>query len=99
MSASPETQNNLGSEKSATIVGKVARIAEVVNLVNSMLDVERDFWDLFFDFVPDETRRHLKAARKEKLLALRSLLDAKIKDLEGEDKKAGKRRAQKVKVE
>lgn len=72
---------------------------KVVNLVNSMLDVERDFWDLFFDFVPGETKKHLKAARREKLLALRSLLDAKIKDLEEENKKAGKRGPQKVKVE
>jgi len=72
---------------------------KVVNLVNSMLDVERDFWDLFFDFVPDETKKHLKAARKEKLMALRSLLDAKIKDLEEEVKKAGKKRPQRVKVE
>ncbi len=72
---------------------------KVVNLVNSMLDVERNFWDLFFDFVPEDTKKHLKAARREKLLALRSLLDAKIKDLEEEDKKAGKRRPQKVKVE
>ena len=72
---------------------------KVVNLVNSMLYVERDFWDLFFDFVPEETKKHLKAARREKLLALRSLLDAKIKDLEEEGKKTGKRRQQKVKVE
>lgn len=72
---------------------------KVVNLVNSMLDVERDFWDLFLDFVPDETRKHLKAARKEKLLALRSLLDAKIKNMDEKDGKAGKKKPQRVKVE
>jgi len=49
--------------------------------------------------VPEDTKKHLKAARREKLLALRSLLDVKIKDLEEEDKKAGKRKPQKVKVE
>ena len=72
---------------------------KVVNLVESMLDVERDFWDLFFDFVPADTKKHLRAVRREKLLALRSLLDAKIKDLEEEEKKATKRKPQKVKVE
>lgn len=72
---------------------------KVVNLVNSMLDVERDFWDLFLDFVPDETKKHLKAARREKLLALRSLLDAKIKDMEEDSKTAGKRKPHRVKVE
>jgi hypothetical protein len=72
---------------------------KVVDLVNSMLDVERNFWDLFLDFVPAEAKKHLKAARKEKLLALRSILDAKIKDLEEEEKKTGKKRPQKVKVQ
>jgi len=72
---------------------------KVVNLVNSMLDVERHFWDLFLDFVPAEAKRHLKAARREKLLALRSILDAKIKDLEEEGRNAGKKRPQKVKVQ
>ena len=71
----------------------------VVDLVNSMLDVERNFWDLFLDFVPAEAKRHLKAARREKLLALRSILDAKIKDLEKEEAKTRKRRPQKVKVQ
>ena len=72
---------------------------KVVNLVNSMLDVERNFWDLFLDFVPEQAKMHLKAAHREKLLAIRSILDAKIKDLEEEQKRAGKRRPQKVKVE
>jgi hypothetical protein len=72
---------------------------KVVNLVNSMLDVERNFWDLFLDFVPEEAKKHLKAARKEKLLALRSILDAKIKDMEESGKKGSKRRPQKVNVE
>jgi hypothetical protein len=72
---------------------------KVVNLVNSMLDVERNFWDLFLDFVPQEARKHLKAARREKLLALRSILDAKIKGLEEDEKAADKKRPQKVKVQ
>jgi hypothetical protein len=72
---------------------------KVVNLVNSMFDVERNFWDLFLDFVPEEAKKHLKVARKEKLLALRSVLDAKVKEMEEDEKKAGKRRPQKVKVQ
>lgn len=72
---------------------------KVVDLVNSMLDVERNFWDLFLDFVPEDAKMHLKAARKEKLLAVRAILDAKIKDLEKGEKRAGKKRAQKVKVQ
>ena len=71
---------------------------KVVNLVNSMLDVERHFWDLFLDFVPEQAKKHLKAARKEKLMALRSLLDAKIEGLE-ENKSEDKKKPQKVKVQ
>lgn len=71
---------------------------KVVNLVNAMLDVERNFWDLFLDFVPDDAKKHLRTARKEKLLALRSLLDVKIKVLE-EEGKAGGKKPQKVKVQ
>jgi hypothetical protein len=72
---------------------------KVVNLVNSMLDVEKNFWDLFLDFVPEEAKRHLKAARKEKLLALRSILDARIKDLEQAESTGRRKRPQKVKVQ
>jgi hypothetical protein len=70
---------------------------KVVNLVNSMLDVERHFWDLFLDFVPEQAKKHLRAARKEKLMALRSLLDAKIEGLE--ENKSGQKKPQKVKVQ
>jgi len=72
---------------------------KVVNLVDSMLDVERNFWDLLLDFVPEEAKRHLKAARKEKLLALRAILDTRIKDLEEQNKARNRKRPQKVKVE
>jgi len=72
---------------------------KIANLVNSMLDAERDFWDLFLDFVPEEARKHLKAARKEKLLALRSILDAKIGNLEKDEGAKANKKPQKVKVE
>jgi len=43
-------------------------------------------------------RDSLRAARKEKLMALRSILDARIKVLEEEGKK-GRKKPQKVKVQ
>ena len=72
---------------------------EAVNLVNSLFEVEKHFLELLFDFVPEEARQHLRAARKEKLLAVRAILDAKIKDIEKKEKTQGKRKPQKVKVE
>lgn len=48
-------------------------------------------------FLPKETRDHLRAARREQLLALRSLLDQAIERLEKEEKP--KRKAERVEVE
>jgi len=48
--------------------------------------------------VPDETRGHVRAARKEMLLALRSLIDAAIGRVEEAEKKAEKHRT-KIEVE
>jgi hypothetical protein len=70
---------------------------KVTNLVNALLDVEKGFWDLCLDFVPDDARQHLRASRKEKLLALRSILDARIENIDREGKD-GKKKPQKVKV-
>lgn len=43
-------------------------------------------WDAFmedlFSFVPENSKTHLKNARKEFLLALRSILDKKIEEIE-----------------
>ena len=50
------------------------------------------------EVVPDETRGHVRAARKEMLLALRSLVDAAIGRVEEVEKKAEKRRT-KIEVE
>lgn len=47
-------------------------------------------------FLPKETRDHLRAARREQLLALRSLLDTGIERLEKEEKP--KRKAERVEV-
>jgi len=56
-------------------------------------------WDAFvedvFSCVPEDTKNHLKNARKEFLLALRSVIDKKIESLE----KSKKTTVKKVKVE
>ncbi len=56
-------------------------------------------WDAFFEdvfaFVPEETKRHLKNARKEILLAAKSALEKRIEDLEKDEKQGVKR----IKVE
>ena len=53
---------------------------------------------MFRKLVSDETRAHVKASRKEMLLALRSLIDATVQKLEQKEKAAGTGRS-KIKVE
>lgn len=48
-------------------------------------------------FLPKESRKHLRTARREHLLAFRSMLDAFIEHLEEPEKPA--RKAERVKVE
>ncbi|NPA40159.1 MAG: hypothetical protein GXO57_06935 [Thermodesulfobacteria bacterium] len=56
-------------------------------------------WDAFiedvFSCVPEDTKKHIKNARKEFLLAVRSIIDKKIESLE----KGKKSEVKKVKVE
>lgn len=55
-------------------------------------------WNAFiedlFSFVPEESKKHLKNARKEVLLAFKSALEKKIEELEKE-----KSEVKKIKVE
>jgi hypothetical protein len=53
---------------------------------------------MFRELVSDEARAHVKASRKEMLLALRSLLDTAIQKMEGKEKASAKSRT-KIKVE
>lgn len=75
---------------------------KVVDFFNSVFDVQRKFLDLFLDFVPEgakKAKKHLRTAHKENLLALREILDSRIKNLEEKEKGAKKKGPQKVKVE
>ena len=69
------------------------RREKMEKLVNAMLDVERNFWEVMLDPIPEDAKKHYRAARRERLLAMRSLLDARIKSME-EEAKEGKRKPQ-----
>ncbi len=53
---------------------------------------------MFRKMVTEETRAHIRASRKEMLIALRGLLDMTIQKMEEHEKTPGKGRA-KIKVE
>jgi hypothetical protein len=46
--------------------------------------IETAFWALMHDLFPQETRKHMKAAGREQLMAARSYLDHWIKKLDEE---------------
>jgi hypothetical protein len=50
-------------------------------------------------FLPKETRDHLRAARREQLLALRSLVDVAIRRLEQEPERKPRRKSANIDVQ
>jgi len=70
----------MASEKEPSVGVKVEEQPEgPFNLLHVTLPLPRLF------HLPEETRQHLRAARRERMLAMRSLIDAAIKRLdEGE---------------
>jgi len=55
--------------------------------------------DLFSLFIPEKTASHLMNARKEVLLSLRSLIDARIEAMERFEKKRTAKAKKKIKIE
>lgn len=62
--------------------------------VEHLLNAWEAFLDDVFSFVPEESRKHLKNAKKEVLLAIKSAIEKKIEELEKD-----KREVKKIKVE
>ncbi len=69
-----------------------------IALINSLMDVERHALELILGGIPEEVRKHIRASHKERLLALRALLDKAITRLE-EEKETEKKKPVKVKIE
>ena len=54
---------------------------------------------LLDEIFPSETRKHMRAAWKEELLALRSVLDHWIEKQDGDGSKSGTKRRESISVE
>ena len=67
-------------------------------MAEKILEIEREGEEVILRFrrpdlrVPEDTRGHLRAARKETLLAIRSLIDRAIERDEEAEKGKGKKR-------
>lgn len=66
--------------------------------VKSVQEAWREFKGALRGTLPDEFWEHRRAARKEMLLAVRSLVDSAIEHLE-EEEHSQRKRAQKIEIE
>ena len=74
-------------------------------MAEKILEIERQGEELVLRFkrpdlhLPDDTKSHLRIARKETLLAIRSLLDRAIERVEEAEKGKEKKKRAKIEVE
>ncbi len=71
---------------------------KITDLINSLLDVKKHALELLLGGIPEEVKKHIRASYKERLLALRALLDTAITRLEKE-KEPEKKKTEKVKID
>jgi hypothetical protein len=71
---------------------------KIADLINSLMDVKRYALELLLGGIPEEVKKHIRTSYKERLLALRALLDTAITRLEKE-KETEKKKTEKVKIE
>lgn len=78
-----------------------AKIAQLEDRLKAMEAEKADEWSargLIDTLFPAEVRQHMRAARKEQLLAVRSFIDHWI-EKQDEEKDAGSRRRETISVE
>src|SRR5207253_7581232 len=79
------TDPRVGEKAMATTTELEARIKELEERLEEM-EADRDRWgvrSLFDELFPSEARKHMRTARKEQLMAIRSVLDHWIAKQEG----------------
>ncbi len=81
-----------------TVAELQSRVAELEERIKEMEGHEVGMEPLMRKFLPKEARAHLRAARKEQLLAVRSLLDHWIERTE-RDASEPPRRRESIRVE
>ena len=71
---------------------------KIANLINSLTDVKKNAMELLLGGIPGEVKKHIRLSYKERLLALRAVIDSGISRLEKE-KETEKKKTEKVKIE
>jgi hypothetical protein len=68
--------------RNAELEGRIADLERRLRREEPRESMETAFWALMRNVFPDETRRHMRAAGREQLLAARSYLDHWITKME-----------------
>jgi hypothetical protein len=65
----------------------------------SIEELAEDYFGRVMDVVPGDFRKHMRLARKELLLAARSLLDAHIEAMDERERRTASKRPTRVKID
>ena len=72
---------------------------EAMSWIELLAEFSRTLHESLGGVLPDDFWRHARSARKEHLLAMRSLLDARITQLEQQESQEQERTATKISIE
>jgi hypothetical protein len=65
----------MADHDTADLEARIAELERRNHRYDPRASMETAFWAVMHNVLPDETRRHIKAASREQLLAARSYLD------------------------
>jgi hypothetical protein len=73
---------NVDDQRTVDLEARIADLEARLRRGERRESIETAFWALMHNVFPDETRKHMKAAGREQLLAARSYLDHWISKME-----------------
>ncbi len=79
-------------ERGPSLEERLARLEEKLDRLAQGRGEQTAYWAILESILPADARRHLRAASREQLLAARSMLDAWVKRMDGDQEERSPRR-------
>lgn len=89
----------MDDSRSAEMEARIADLEARLRRGERRESIETAFWALMHNVFPDETRKHMKAAGREQLLAARAYLDHWIEKMGEGEPAAAKHERETIEVE
>ena len=89
----------MDNDRNAELEARIAELERRVPRGDRRESMETAFWAIMRNLFPDETRRHLRAASREQLLAARSYLDHWIAKMGDESTTEARTERESIEVE